>query len=423
MTSVNKDYEQCLISAMINNAGDCEMIAGQVDEKWFYDPRNTKVFREICKQIDEKKTFNMVSLANALPKEFTAYLVEVSNVTFTSANWEFYANEIRRLYTVRTLKTFLKESENNLNAENVEKSIMDIDGFVSKCLAVKSSVDYDVKHLVNDFLSYVEDNSKKSGKYLGFDTGWDNFSDIIDGLELGKLMIIGARPSIGKSSFALQFASNLCSAKVPCAYFSLEMSRISLMTRLTSVVSGLPIYYLKHATTNNTHFYDKLNIALSKIYDYDLEIDDRRLRDEKELYSKIRYLAKEKGTKVFFVDHIGLIPYSNPMVKRVEQLDDITRTLLSLAQELNVTIICLCQLKRDSEGKKPTLADLRDSGAIEQNSDICVFLHRERSTGTEVEIPTEVIVIKNRDGNCGTAKMMFLPQQTKFQAEKTQEVF
>ena len=417
MELFNYDYEKCLLAALIQDNTVGEIAIGQIQQEWFYDPTNVKLYKEICKELSEKKFCSIQSLATALPS-LTSYILEVSGATFSSSNWEFYAGELKRLYTTRSLKVFLKDSESNLNPQTVDDIVGNLDSFINDCLSSGGEETFDIKNLVGKFLAEVEENSKKDGRWLGVSTGWDNLSDIIDGIEYGKLMIIGARPSIGKSAFALQLASNLCKEKTPCAYFSLEMSAVSLMTRLVAVESGLPIYHIKHASQSNRQFYDKLNIALSKIYEFDLSIDDRRLRNEKELYSKIRYLAKTNGTKVFFVDHIGLVPYSNPMMKRVEQLDDITRSLLSLAQELGVTIICLCQLKRDSEGKRPTLADLRDSGAIEQNSDICLFLHRERATGSEIEIPTEVMVIKNRDGACGTADMLFIPQQTKFKEVK-----
>ena len=141
---------------------------------------------------------------------------------------------------------------------------------------------------------------------------------------------------------------------------------------------------------------------------------DEGLRNENDLFSRIRYMAKMNGVKVFFIDHLGLVKHSNRMMKRVEQLDDITQQLLHLAQELDIAIIPLCQLRRDAEGKEPSLNDLKDSGAIEQNADVCIFLHHERSRGEEEFLEAKVIVSKNRDGACGFAEMNFYPKLTKF---------
>jgi len=418
MDFFNLDYEKSLLSQMINCNEDGIIIADSVNSEYFYDKQNAMIFQEICDELKANKFCSLLSLVNALPSVSPTILSSIVGTTFTSANWSFYAGELKNLYIARQMKKIMGESLENLTPLNVSETVGYLDTFLTSCNDGNSLQATDVKSLTNELLEVIEKNSKISSMYLGLDSGWKNLSDILDGVQLDKLIVIGARPSIGKTSFSLQLASNLCENGASCAYFSLEMTRISLMMRLTSVKSGIPVSFIKHAISQNSSFYSKLNIALSKIYEYQLYIDDSRLRNEKELYSKIRYLAKTKGVKYFFVDHIGLVPYSMPNLKRVEQLDDITRNLLALAQELNVSIIVLCQLKRDAEGKAPTLSDLRDSGAIEQNADICMFLHRQRATGNEEEIPTEVIVIKNRDGACGTAEMSFLPKQTKFIEKK-----
>ena len=187
------------------------------------------------------------------------------------------------------------------------------------------------------------------------------------------------------------------------------------MKRLTSLKSGLTIGSISHGTcVRSQNQLVKLQVAVSKIYEMPLYIHDESLRNEKDLLSRIRYMAKINGVKVFFVDHIGLVKHSMPSMKRVEQLDDITQQLLHLAQELNIAIILLCQLRRDAEGKEPALNDLRDSGSIEQNADVCIFLHHERSKGEEEFLEAKVIVAKNRDGACGSSNMNFYPKLTKF---------
>ena len=124
---------------------------------------------------------------------------------------------------------------------------------------------------------------------------------------------------------------------------------------------------------------------------------------------------------MFIIDHLGLLPCSNQNIKRHEQVGVITKKLHHLSQELNIAIIVLCQVNRAGEGKQPTLSELKDSGTIEENSDIVMFIHRERATGNEIEIPTDIIVVKNRDGKCGTAKMNFIPALTKFTEVKEDE--
>lgn len=420
MVFYNTEYEYALINIMLIDNTLINIINGTVKPDMFYDAKTRKIYETILTQYDKDRVANIATISSKLTAFSVAEIAELTNFVASSENWEFYADNIKRMFSARKLKVDLIQKAETLNPDSVIDTIHDLDTSLTSYMKYDNAKPVDVKDLCSELIKKVQAASQNTSPYLGFDTGWENLNSILDGLQSGKLVVLGARPSVGKTSFALQLASNLCKKKVPTAIFSLEMTASTLMTRLTSLESSIPIYSLQHGMcATSQQQLGKLNAALTTIYDMPLQIYDDGVKNEKELMSRIRVLAKTKDVKVIFVDHIGLVRHSNPNMKRVEQLDDITQRLLQLAQELNITIICLCQLRRDAEGKKPCLADLRDSGAIEQNADICMFLHRDRAEGEELFIPAEVIVIKDRDGACGTAKMLFYPKMTKFAEDKT----
>jgi replicative DNA helicase len=416
MVLSNEVYEKYILGIMLLKNDLIDMIQGAVSKNIFFYNLNKEIFVTICDEYLRNKFVDILSVCKKLPHLDSSYIASLTDDIVSTANWEFYASELNNLYKTRVVKECISNNLASLTSENVLDVVHSLDSTLTNVMNDNNAnIATDIRSLCSELTSYIMEASKNTDKYLGYDLKWDNLSEILDGLQLGKLVILGARPSVGKTSFALQMIANLCEQNVPCCYFSLEMEKMSLMKRMTSLLSGLSIYNLQHGVcASSVSQCGKLNVALTKIYDFPLKIYDDSLKDEKELFSRIKLQAKQ-GTKVFLIDHIGLVRHSNSHTKRVEQLDDITQRLLKLAQELNVTIVALCQLRRDAEGKQPTLADLRDSGAIEQNADICMFIHRDRATSTsETQIPAEIIVIKNRDGACGTAKMKFLPQYTKF---------
>lgn len=420
MNFYNTDYEKTLLGIMINDNSTVEVIEGNVKQEYFQNDFYGNLFVVICSQVKKKGACTIMSLCDELPNVHPSVITEITGSSISSANWEFYVREIRNFWSARELKKSLGEKLETLSPKTSDDVMQSIDSDITRLMTFGKSKSHSAMELASIVTTRFQESMKNKEQYLGFNTGWENLSTIIDGLQLGKLIIIGARPSIGKTAFAVQLASNLCKQKINVCMFSLEMTATSLMTRMISVESNLPIRMITHGI-NAQSTTQRFITSCNQIADYKLAVYDDGVTNEKELYAKIRVEAK-KGTKVFFVDHLGLVRHSNQNMKRVEQLDEITQRLLHLAQELNVVIICLCQLRRDSEGKRPCLADLRDSGAIEQNADICMFLHRERAKGNETQIPTEVIVIKNRDGACGTANMIFNPSQTKFTEDTSNTV-
>lgn len=418
----NIEYEKCLLGSMLLEDVDIDSIVMKVDRVFFSVPQNRTVYDQVLNLKRQGIPANLFEVSKACPDVSKSYIASLTDTVATSANWEFYAEELKKLYTSRELKNYLNETHENINPDNINEVYNGLDKKLFDLRTVKGTRSKQVSDLCLDILNSVEHAYKNKIQLLGIDTGWNCVNDICEGLQLGELTIIGARPSIGKTAFSLQLATNICKQNIGCCIFSLEMSAQSLMYRMTSAESGFSIRQLKYGQClYSMGSIAKLNNALERIHEFPLTIYDDDIKDEEVLISAIKQEHKSKGTKVFFIDHLGLLPSTSKNKKRHEQLDEMTHKFQKLAQQLGISIICLCQLRRDSEGKVPTLSDLRDSGAIEQNADVCMFLHRERSTGTEEEIDTQVIFIKNRNGNCGTAKLKFIPKSTKFIEEKTYE--
>lgn len=411
----NDEYEKIILNMMLIDNSVIDVISTQITDDCFYSALNREFYTAIKSDYMNNGVSNLITLQTRLPDVLPANIAALTNHIASSENWSFYVDELQKLYKTRSMKQLLLQSNEDLSPDTVNDVIANVDSSLTKCLTVGSNNATCVKELCSKLLEGVKAAAENKEPYLGYSTGWDKLSEILDGIQLGKQIIIGARPSIGKSSFALQLAGALAEQKIPVGYFSLEMQEMTLMKRLTSLKSGLTIGSISHGTcVRSQNQLVKLQVAVSKIYEMPLYIHDESLRNEKDLLSRIRYMAKINGVKVFFVDHIGLVKHSMPSMKRVEQLDDITQQLLHLAQELNIAIILLCQLRRDAEGKEPALNDLRDSGSIEQNADVCIFLHHERSKGEEEFLEAKVIVAKNRDGACGSSNMNFYPKLTKF---------
>lgn len=408
----NEEYEKALLGCMLLDNTVIEQVQGMLTADAFYTPKGRFLFKAISDDYEENGIANILSLNTRAPKFGAAEIAELTDIG-SAANWEFYADKIRQYHIARQLRETLLKNAAEITADNSIDKLQDLDSTLTSYMSYSSGRST-AKDLMPQLVDMMQRNLSNTNMYLGYDTGWESLSEILDGIQTGKLYTIGARPSVGKTALAVQLAANLCKGKVPVAMFSLEMSALSIATRLASLESGIPVSKIQHgwAVRSQANMM-RLNNAMDTIYDFDLSIFDSDISDEKELASRIRVEAKA-GCKVFILDHLGLLPCSNQSVKRHEQVGIITKKLHHLAQELDIAVVVLCQVNRAAEGKQPTLAELKDSGTIEENSDVVMFIHRERATGGELEIPTDISVVKNRDGKCGVAKMSFAPALTKF---------
>ncbi|HPO03724.1 MAG TPA: DnaB-like helicase C-terminal domain-containing protein, partial [Treponemataceae bacterium] len=255
--------------------------------------------------------------------------------------------------------------------------------------------------------------------FTGVPSGLIELDQMTSGFQKSELIIIGARPSVGKTALALSMAAHTSiKEKIPTAFFSLEMSDMQLMQRLISSEAKIPSEKIRTGLLKLSDF-QSIQDAAGLIYEAPLYIVDMPNMKLLDLRAMARRLRAQFNIEIIFVDYLTLITSENSLIPRHEQIAEISRSLKSLARELNIPVVALSQVKRDAEGKKSNLADLRESGSIEQDADVVMFLHRERVSSKdagdkEQAIDTELIVAKQRNGPIGDVEILFLPRYTKF---------
>jgi replicative DNA helicase len=247
------------------------------------------------------------------------------------------------------------------------------------------------------------------------------------GFQPSELIIIGARPSMGKTALALTMAANISihnkGRRIPVAFFTLEMSDMALMQRLISAEANIESGKIRSGLLKPSDFHSLMEAA-GRIYDAPLYIVDMPNMKLLDLRAQARRLRVQQKVEIIFIDYLTLISSDNYQIPRHEQIAEVSRSLKSLARELNIPIVALSQVRRDAEGKQPNLSDIRESGSIEQDADVVMFLHRQRDSDKkpaerekdETTGKTQLIIAKQRNGPVGIVEIMFIPGTTKFES-------
>jgi replicative DNA helicase len=370
-----------------------------------------------------------------------AYVASLTNVVPTIANSEYYAqivqdNSVRRALIRIAGETgvdaYNESKESRQILEDAQQRFFELTD-ARQTLTYKS-----VKEIIPQTIEIIEKLHKANREYTGVPSGFDELDRMTSGFQPADLVIIGARPSVGKTALALSMAANITMGKnsagqstekrIPAAFFSLEMSNHALMMRLLSAETGISSNALRTGYFTGSDG-NRLIQAAGKLYDaplYFVDMPNLKLLD---LRAQARRLRAMEQVEIIFIDYISLIGSENTTLPRHEQVAEISRSLKSLARELNIPIVALSQISRDVEKRntsgsaRPVLADLRESGSIEQDADIVLFLHRdkktEKSDGTpapagDTDIPTELIIAKQRNGPTGMIQILFRTKHTHY---------
>lgn len=354
-----------------------------------------------------------------------AYVAALTSRVPTTSNVSYYARIVKeasmRRALLNTARTVIAQAHDDSlevrrTIEDAEKSIFDlIDNQSRRELKV-------VRDVLSATVKIIEDRSKTKKEYTGIPSGFSAIDKLTSGFQDSEVTILGARPSIGKTALALSMATNIAiTNRIPCGFFTLEMSAISLMMRVVSSISHIDSNKIRTGLMSPKEF-NKLTHAGGEIYEAPLILQDTPNIPLLDLRSLARKMVTKHGVRAIFIDYIGLITPEDISLPRYEQISSISRSLKALARELNVPIIALSQVGRQSEGKAPTLADLRESGALEQDADVVFFLYRDRSVDSEESeqdnnglVETKLIVAKQRNGPTGAVKLHFVPRFTCFQ--------
>ena len=425
----NLEAEQSVIGAMIMDREAIIMASEILIRQDFYHQQYGVLFETMVELYNEEQPVDMVTLQNRLREKDVP--AEVSSLEFvgelvaavpTSANIKYYANIVKEKATLRRLIKVNEEIANQcyLGRESLEDIMADTEKKIFDLLQNKSGGDYvPIKQVVIQALEKIEQASKTKGNVTGIATGFVDLDYRTSGLQPSDLVLVAARPSMGKTAFVLNIAqyvafhSDLCTA-----IFSLEMSKEQLVNRLFSLESRVDAQLLRSGNLADSDW-EKLIEGAGIIGRSNLIIDDTPGISISELRSKCRKYKLEHDLKLIIIDYLQLMSGSGRSDSRQQEISDISRSLKGLARELNVPVIALSQLSRQVEQRpdhRPMLSDLRESGAIEQDADVVMFIYRDDyyNKDTPDKNIAEIIIAKQRNGPIGTINLVWLPQYTKF---------
>ncbi len=429
----NSEAEMATLGALLLDPEALSVVLRYLRADDFYKNAHKKIFQSIISLFNRGEAIDLLTLTEELRTHGqlseiggSAYVSSLTSVVPTSANIEYYAkivqeNSIRRLM-LRIASEMIASSHNDsLDSraiiEEAERKVFEVTDSQQRGGYRAAN------EIIPETIEAIEKLYHRKDSYTGIPSGFGELDNMTSGFQKSEFIIIGARPSVGKTALALTMASNMSiEKKVPVGFFTLEMSENALMMRLIASESRINSEKLRSGMLKTADF-KSLTDAAGRIYDAPLYIDDTPNMKLLDLRAQARRMKSKEKVQVIFIDYIGLIePESKINVPRHEQVAEISRSLKSLARELGIPIICLSQVGRQSEGKAPNLADLRESGSIEQDADVVMFLHRKRETDRDMDqsskvtnVVTELIIAKQRNGPIGTIEIAFLPKYTRFE--------
>ena len=425
------EAEQSVIGSMLMDRDAIIAASEIVVADDFYQRQYGIMFDTMVELFNEGKPVDLVTLQNRLrekdvPPEISSmeFVRDLLNAVPTSANVRHYANIVSEKAVLRRLIKMTEEIENDcyLNKEPVEVIMEETEKKMFQLLGQRNSGDFmPIRQVVINTLENIERASKTKGNVTGIPTGFTDLDYKTSGLQNSDFILIAARPSMGKTAFVLNVVDYVSVRKnLPCMVFSLEMSKEQLVNRMLSMESNVDSQKLRTGTLTDSDW-DAVVEGIGIIGNSKLIIDDTPGISISELRSKCRKMKLEYGLSIVIIDYLQLMSGSRKggNDNRQQEISDISRSLKALARELHAPVIALSQLSRACETRtdhRPMLSDLRESGAIEQDADVVMFLYRDDYYNKDTEHPNEaeVIIAKQRNGPIGTVNLIWKPEYTKF---------
>lgn len=423
------EAEQSVIGSMIMDREAIGKVSEVLTKEDFYDKKYGLLFDAISGLYNNGKPVDMVTIRAKLselnaPDDMMGmeYMIDIVNNTYTSANVKVYADIVAEKAILRRLIRFCENTINHCYnpSESVGDILAETEKKVFNMVSYHGAEDYiPIRKRVVDALEHLSRISKMKGEVTGIATGFTDLDYKLSGLQPSDLILVAARPSVGKTAFVLNIARHICfKLDLRVALFSLEMSGEQLINRLLAMESGVNAKTIRNASMNDSEWMNIIEGA-DTIARSNLIIDDTSNISIKELRSKCRKYHQEQKLSVVIIDYLQLMSGDGRPESRQLEIASISRSLKALARELHVPVIALSQLSRaveKREDKRPMLSDLRDSGAIEQDADVVMFLHREEyyDKASDKVGETEVIIAKQRNGPIGMVKLAWIPEYTRF---------
>jgi replicative DNA helicase len=430
----NDEAEQSVLGAILIDKDSIGLVSEALSPKDFYNDIHGIIYDAMLTLYEERKPIDVITLTQRLKKTKngekvdSAYLSDLVNSVPTAANIEHYSDLIREASTKRSLisvgtqiaeKAFKEESEIGELLDKAESSIFaisqghNIRGFTA------------IKEGLAESFDRIDELHKKGVGYRGVQTGFTDLDNILSGMQPSNLLVLAARPGQGKTAMIINIAQNMAvEQKIPVGIFSLEMSQEELVDRLLVGQADVDSWRLKTGRLTETDF-TKLSQAMGELADAPIFIDDTPGITISEMRTKARRLQLEQGIKFLVVDYLQLADPGRRYDNRVQEVSIVSQGLKNLARELKIPVMAVSQLSRAVEHRgerKPQLADLRESGAIEQDADVVMFLYRLDAEVTSNVIPTKLSIAKHRNGPMGEVDLLFRGDRIKFYSvEKKRE--
>jgi len=432
------ELEQAALGSLLaDNEAVAAAIQFHLTYNDFYSRANSRIFEAIMSldakglRPDIQTVVQELKLMGKLDEAGGAsYVSNLTTVIPSSANIEYYAQMVKNYSVKRSLLSVASEIGVDVYDESKEAAGI-LDEVQSKIFKLSDEgqiiTSRKISEVLKESIMLLDKVMKSKNPITGISTGFDELDRMTAGFQREEFIVIGARPSVGKTALALNMASFMAFHKeIPTAFFSLEMSSIALAQRIISSEAMVQAQNLRSGFLSRGD-YKNIVDKMSLLYEgpfYIVDIPNMKLSD---LRTQARKLVAQQKVEIIFIDYLGLIADENNRGgKRFEQISEISRSLKSLARELHIPIVVLCQLNREAQWETPTLANLRDSGSIEQDADLVLLLHREppkkNKKGEENEkpvfsdkIPTDLKVEKQRNGPTGIIKLEMIAKYAKFE--------
>jgi replicative DNA helicase len=424
------EAEQAVFGAMLLDQDAALRAAELVDDTMFYREAHRRLFRAMVSLVERRTVIDHITLRDELLRRGELesaggldYLAELVDAVPTAANLEFHARIVRDKAILRRLiETSTGIITEAYDGHSTATELLDIaESRIFKISQQRGDEGFTrIKEMLWPTMERIE-TLQRSGKAItGVPSGFVDLDGLTSGFQRAELVVVAARPSMGKTAFCLNIAANAAAEGTGVAIFSLEMSKESLVQRMLTATARVDSHRVRQGTLRDSDF-TQLARAAGLLQTYQVWIDDTPSITLLEMRGKARRLKIDNDLKLIIVDYLQLMRSPEYSENRVQEISDISRSLKALARELEVPVIALSQLSRASEQRggerKPILSDLRDSGAIEQDADLVIFIHRPEYYDREDESKrglAEVMLAKNRNGPTGDVQLKFTREYTRF---------
>lgn len=437
----DKDLEEAVLGALMLERDAYTLVCDLLKPESFYEPANQKIYEAIQQLGASQQPIDMLTVTQQLRHNGDldsvggpAFISELTSRVASGAHVYYHAQLVGQKYLARQLITFASEVEKGAFDEStdIDELLQAAEGklFEISQRNVKKDVTQ-IDPVIGSAIEQIQSAANRASGLSGLESGFRELDSLTSGWQNSDLIIIAARPAMGKTAFVLSMAKNMAvDLNTPVAIFSLEMSNLQLVNRLISNVCELESEKIKSGDLSPREW-DQLMVRVKHLYGAQLYIDDTPSLSIFELRTKARRLVREHQVRMIIIDYLQLMNASGMKFgSREQEVSMISRSLKQLAKELNIPIVALSQLNRSVEsrgegkdGKRPQLSDLRESGAIEQDADIVCFIHRPEyylrsdtdASGNDIRGLAEFIVAKHRSGRVDDVKMRFKAKYARFE--------